>query len=91
LPMDRLEFYGGAGVGVYSTSLRVKESSFNSERDDTGVGVQGLIGAEYFLSRNISIGLEYRKFKLRADLEPTIPGKIDVGGDFVFATVRGHF
>jgi len=91
LPLDRVELYAGGGLGVYSTSLRVKDSSFHSERIDTDVGYQALAGADFFLSRNVSIGLEYRKFKLRADLQPTIPGKIDAGGDFLFATVRGHF
>ncbi len=91
LPVERLELYAGAGVGVYNTTLRDNESSFRSEEDDTGVGVQGLVGADYFVSRNISVGMEYRKFKLRAELDPSIPGKIDVGGDFLFVTVRGHF
>jgi hypothetical protein len=47
--------------------------------------------SNFFVSRHVSVGIEYRKFKLHADLEPTIPGKIDAGGDFLFATVRGHF
>jgi opacity protein-like surface antigen len=91
LPLGRVELYAGGGLGLYTTSLRVKESSFRSERDDTGVGYQALAGADFFVSRSVSVGLEYRKFKLHADLEPTIPGKIDAGGDFLFATVRGHF
>jgi opacity protein-like surface antigen len=91
LPLDRVELYAGGGLGIYTTSLRVKDSSFHSERDDTDFGYQGLIGADIFLSRRFSIGVEYRKIKLDADLEPTIPGKIDVGGDLLFLTVRGHF
>lgn len=91
LPLDRVELYAGGGLGIYTTSLRIKDSSFHSERNDTNMGYQGLVGADFFLSRNVSIGLEYRKVKLDANLEPTIPGKIDAGGDFLFATVRGHF
>jgi opacity protein-like surface antigen len=91
LPMDRVELYVGGGMGVYNTSLRVRDSSFRSEREDTHVGYQGLVGADVFVSRYVSVGVEYRKVKLHADLEPTIPGKIDAGGDFLFATVRGHF
>lgn len=91
LPMDRVELYAGGGVGIYSTSLWVKHSQFDSEADDTNVGYQGMIGADYYLTRSFSIGLEYRKFKLEANLDPAIPGKIDAGGDFLFATFRGHF
>jgi opacity protein-like surface antigen len=91
LPMDRVELYAGGGAGIYGTSLWVKNSQFDSEADDTNVGYQGMIGADYYVSRSFSIGLEYRKFKLKADLDPQIPGKIDAGGDFLFATFRGHF
>lgn len=91
LPMDRVELYAGGGAGIYSTSLWVKNSQFDSEADDTNVGYQGMVGADYYVSRSFSIGLEYRKFKLKADLDPQIPGKIDAGGDFLFATFRGHF
>jgi opacity protein-like surface antigen len=91
LPLDRVELYVGGGLGVYNTTLRVRDSPFHRERDDTDIGYQGLAGADFFVSRKVSVGLEYRRFKLDADLEPTIPGKIDAGGDFLFATVRGHF
>lgn len=91
LPLDRIELYAGGGVGAYNTVLRVRDNPFRTEEDDTNIGYQGLIGADYFLTRNFSVGLEYRKLKLDAKLEPTIPGKIDAGGDFLFATFRGHF
>jgi opacity protein-like surface antigen len=91
LPLGRVELYAGGGLGIYNTSLRVKDSSFHSERDNTDIGYQGLVGADFFVSPHVSVGIEYRKFKLDADLQPTIPGKIDAGGDFLFATVRGHF
>lgn len=91
LPLDRLELYAGGGAGVYSTSLWIKNSQFDSEADDTNAGYQALIGVDYFLTRSFSIGMEYRKLKLDAKLDPAIPGKIDAGGDFLFATFRGHF
>ena len=91
LPLDRIELYAGGGVGVYRTVLQVRDNPFKSQEDDTNVGYQGLIGADYFVTRNFSVGLEYRKFKLDAKLDQTIPGKIDAGGDFLFATFRGHF
>ena len=91
LPLDRIELYAGGGVGVYNTVLRVKDNPFKSEEDDTDVGYQGLIGADYFVTRNFSVGLEYRRLKLDAKLDPTIAEKIDAGGDFLFVTFRGHF
>jgi opacity protein-like surface antigen len=91
LPIDRVEVYAGGGVGVYNTVLRVKDNPFKTQEDDTDVGYQGLVGADYFVTRNFSVGLEYRSLKLDAKLNPTIPDKIDAGGDFLFVTFRGHF
>ena len=95
LPMGRAELYAGAGLGLYNTRLRVEGTVLNTftevREDDAGVGYQGLLGADFFVSRRISVGLEYRKFKLDADFGSLVPGKLDMGGDFFFATVRGHF
>ena len=91
LPLNRFELYAGAGLGVYTTQLHAEGSSYDATQDDTNVGYQALLGADYFISRRLSVGLEYRIFKLRADFSPTIPGTIDAGGNFLFATVRGHF
>ncbi len=91
LPLDRIELYAGGGVGVYRTVLQVKDNPFKSQEDDTNVGYQGLVGADYFVTRNFSVGLEYRRLKLDAKLNPTIADKIDAGGDFLFVTFRGHF
>jgi opacity protein-like surface antigen len=91
LPLNQIELYAGAGLGVYNTQLHAEGSSYDASQDDTNVGYQALLGAEYFISRKLSVGLEYRIFKLEADFGSTIPGTIDVGGDFLFATVRGHF
>ena len=91
LPLNRIELYGGAGLGVYTTQLHAEGSSYDARQDDTNIGYQALLGADYFVSRHVSVGLEYRIFKLEADFGSTIAGKIDVGGDFLFATVRGHF
>jgi len=93
LPLNKIELYAGGGVGAYHTSLRTKDNPFKSDEEhDTDFGYQGLVGADYFVTRNFSIGLEYRRLKVEADLDPTIAGgKIDAGGDFLFATFRGHF
>jgi opacity protein-like surface antigen len=91
LPLDRIELYAGGGVGVYNTVLRVEDNPFKIKEQDKDVGYQGLVGADYFVTRNFSVGLEYRRFKLDAKLDPTIPEKIDAGGDFLFMTFRGHF
>ena len=79
-------------LGVYSSQLRVDALPDDIQQEDTNnIGYQALVGVDFFVSRYISVGVEYRKFKLDADFGATIPGKIDVGGDLLFATVRGHF
>jgi opacity protein-like surface antigen len=95
LPLDRVELYVGGGLGIYSTTLLVKGSVLGAHaeltKSDTSVGYQAVAGADVFVTRRISMGLEYRRFKLDANLGALIPGDLDVGGDFLFATVRGHF
>jgi opacity protein-like surface antigen len=78
LPLDRVELYVGGGVGIYSTTFW------------SDVGFQGVAGLDLFLSRHLSVGVEYRRLKLDAFVGALVPG-FDLGGDFVFATVRGHF
>ena len=92
LPIDHVELFVGGGLGLYTSRIAIDGTNFEEDEDDTDIGYQLLVGADVFVSRRISVGLEYRKFKLDADFGGTLPGgKIDTGGDFLFATVRGHF
>jgi opacity protein-like surface antigen len=95
LPLDRVELYVGGGLGLYSTTLLVKGSVLGAHTEltesDTSVGYQAVAGADVFVTRRISMGLEYRRLKLDANLGPLVPGDLDMGGNFLFATVRGHF
>lgn len=95
LPLDRIELYVGGGLGVYTTTLLVEGSLLGAHtelsEDDTDVGFQAVVGADFFVSRRISVGLEYRRLKLDANLGAIVPGDLDMGGDLLFATVRGHF
>jgi opacity protein-like surface antigen len=92
LPLNRVELYIGGGLGLYNSRLRVDASPDDiQQEDENNFGYQGLVGADIFVSRYISVGVEYRKLKLDADFGATVAGKIDAGGDFLFATVRGHF
>ena len=78
VPLRRIELYVGGGLGIYSTALW------------SDVGFQAVAGVDFFPSRHVSVGLEYRRLKLDAFLGSLIPG-FDLGGDLVFATLRGHF
>lgn len=92
LPIDRVELYVGGGLGLYTSRVEVDGNILEQDEDDTDIGYQLLAGADFFVSRHVSVGFEYRKFKLDADFGGTLPGgKIDTGGDFMFVTVRGHF
>jgi len=95
LPLDRVELYVGGGLGVYATTLLVKGDLLGARTEltenDTDVGYQAVAGVDFFVSRHISLGMEYRRLKLEANLGVLVPGDLDMGGDFFFATVRGHF
>ena len=92
LPLDRVELYVGGGLGAYTSRIEIDGTSVEADESDTDIGYQALIGADFYVSRRISVGVEYRKFKLEANFQDALPGgKVDTGGDFLFATVRGHF
>lgn len=92
LPIDRVELFVGGGLGLYTSSVEIDGTIVEEDEDDTDIGYQLLLGVDFFATRSVSVGFEYRKFKLDADFGNTLPGgKIDAGGDFLFATVRGHF
>ncbi|MEX0960520.1 MAG: outer membrane beta-barrel protein [Burkholderiales bacterium] len=96
MPLDRVDLYAGGGLGIYSTRLEVSGTSgggarVNIEETDDDVGYQLLLGADVYVSRNFTVGLEYRWLKLDANFEPFVAGQVDAGGQFLFATVRGHF
>jgi opacity protein-like surface antigen len=95
LPIDSVDLYVGGGLGLYTSQLYVEGSSGGAttkiDEDDTNVGYQLTLGADVYVSNRISVGVEYRWLKLEANFEPLVAGKIDVGGQFLFATVRGHF
>ncbi|MGH8631416.1 MAG: outer membrane beta-barrel protein [Burkholderiales bacterium] len=91
VPLDSMDLFAGAGLGLYTTNLKVKGSSSEIDENDTDLGIQGLLGVDVFVSNRISVGLEYRWLRLDANFEPQISGDIDVGGHFFFATVRGYF
>jgi opacity protein-like surface antigen len=92
LPLNRVELYAGGGIGVYRSWVDIDGPLLETDADDTNIGYQLLAGADFFVSRRISIGVEYRRLELEADFGSTLPGgKIDTGGDFLFATVRGYF
>ena len=89
MPFEASEYYVDGKVHKLSQRNFALGTGLMS---DTDFGYQGLVGVDYFVTRNFSVGLEYRKLKVDADLGPTIPGgKFDAGGDFAFVTFRGHF
>ena len=95
LPLDSVDLYAGGGLGFYSSTLNVKGTvsglSAQVDKSETNVGYQLVAGADIFVSRKISVGMEYRWMKIEANFEPYITGDVDMGGQFLFLSVRGHF
>ena len=95
LPLDSVDLFVGGGLGLYTTQLYVEGNNgiatTKIDEDDTNLGYQLALGADVYVSNRITVGLEYRWLKLEANFDPLAAGDIDVGGQFLFATVRGHF
>lgn len=91
-PLGAIDLYAGGGLGFYATNLNV-EGAGGSEIDqtETELGYQALLGADVYISKKISVGLEYRWVKVENNFEPYIIGDVDSGGQFFLMAVRGHF
>ncbi|UCH47142.1 MAG: porin family protein [Betaproteobacteria bacterium] len=90
-PLNVLDLYGGVGVGYYLVNLSVNGSGGGVDETERELGYQLLFGADVYVSRKISLGLEYRWLELEANFEPYIAGAIDAGGQFLLVNIRGHF
>lgn len=91
-PLGAVDLYGGGGLGFYATNLNVEVGSgAEIDETETDLGYQFLVGADIYVSRKLSIGLEYRWLNLETGFDPYITGDIDAGGQFFLMNVRGHF
>ncbi len=91
-PLGSVDLYAGGGLGFYATNLNVEVGSgAEIDETDTDLGYQLLAGADVYVSRKLSIGLEYRWLNLETSFDPYLTGKIDAGGQFFLMNIRGHF
>lgn len=91
-PLGTLDLYAGGGLGFYATNLNVEVGSgAEIDETETDLGYQLLVGADVYVSRKISVGLEYRWLNLETGFEPYVTGDVDAGGQFFLMNVRGHF
>ena len=93
-PIGRFEPYVGVGGGVYFSTLRLTGSLFGlpatREEDDTSLGTQWLAGADLMLSRQWSVGFEFRRTFLKASFGDLTSGEVEIGGDSLMLTARWH-
>lgn len=94
-PLRAVDLYAGVGLGFYNTNLSVEGTGASAglkiDETETDLGYQLLVGTDVYVSRRISVGLEYRWLKLDTNFEPYIAGELDTGGQFFLMNVRGHF
>ena len=92
-PLKAVDLYAGGGLGFYATNLNVDVGSSGAEIDETetDLGYQLLVGADVYISRKLTIGLEYRWLNLQTNFEPYIAGDLDAGGQFFLMNIRGSF
>jgi opacity protein-like surface antigen len=91
-PLGAVDLYAGGGLGFYATNLNVEVGSgAEIDETETDLGYQLLAGADIYVSRKLSVGLEYRWLDLGTSFNPYVTGEIDAGGQFFLMNVRGHF
>ncbi len=90
-PLQAVDLYAGGGIGYYATNLSVNGTGGGVDETQREPGYQLLFGADVYVSRKISAGLEYRWLNLEANFEPFVAGEIDAGGQFLLVNIRSHF
>ena len=95
-PLGPFDFYAGAGVGYYTSTLKV--SAINTltwktseiSKSDRGYGTQLVVGADIHTARNHRLGVQYRRMVLNPSFGPEI-GSTTAGGTMWQLTYRGFF
>ena len=90
LPIGPLRPYVGASAGLFESSLSSKDGP-NDSKEDWGFGYQLLAGADFFLLRRHSLGVEFRRAFLRADFGKVTGGEQSFGGDILALAYRYWF
>lgn len=100
--VGRFEPYFGGGVGEYSARIRTtsdsptctsrcRGSGPRTSRRSHQIGYHGFVGADYHFTRKDAMGLEFRQVKTEANFDDLVPGKVDVGGSFLWMGYRRYF
>lgn len=101
-PMDRVEPYVGAGVGMYSTWIRTTSEALTCTQNcaDTGpritansrdAGYHALIGADYHVTQKDVVGVEFRQLWLNATFDEIGMGSVKAGGSLLWMGYRRYF
>ncbi|MDH5472970.1 MAG: hypothetical protein OEY61_08945 [Gammaproteobacteria bacterium] len=90
-----MEFYAGAGLGLFLSKLILRASTFGlygtHEERSQDIGFQLVAGAGVQLSTAF-IAVEFRRLNLKANLAPvTSSGNYDIGGDMLLFIYRLGF
>ncbi len=84
-PLGPLQLHAGVGAGVYTVRLLVsgQQAGLPTQliRDDRGrLGWQASAGLLLPLSKQLELGLDYRRLHLQASLNSAVPGRLEAGG-----------
>jgi opacity protein-like surface antigen len=101
-PMDRVEPYVGAGVGMYSTWIRTTSEALGCTQNcaDTGprtsansrdAGYHALVGVDYHVTQKDVVGTEFRQLWLNATFDEIGMGSVKAGGSLLWMGYRRYF
>lgn len=102
IPVQQFVPYVGGGLGAYGTTFLTTSDSLGCTNDCNNngprvekrsgdIGIHALAGLDYHVVPHHVVSGELRYLKLRADFGDIVPGKVDVGGLFLWAGYRYFF
>lgn len=85
----RLQPYFGFGPGVFMARVKTTAAGFEGTQSSTQLGLNVKLGAEYFITRNLSAAIEGRYNRATFDFDPNGNGGFGFRADYemIFAAV----
>lgn len=89
---SRVDFFAGAGIGVYFTDVEIEDGYYHDEGvDDTRLGFHALMGADIEMNPHAALTMELKHTELEEDSDDGYDDVLGFGGTTASVGVKFRF